>query len=106
MQNMTESPKFSSLCQSSYKKEFSLRYSYIISVMWLWMWRLGDKNPENYHLPCHILTWDPKFLAKNTQKGSFILQFSFKINMYNKMFQLCGFYLPETENFGKRKTFL
>ena len=25
MQNMTELPKFSSLCQNSYKKEFSLR---------------------------------------------------------------------------------
>ena len=104
MQNMTESSKFSSLCQGSYKKEFSLR-----SISY----QLCDFECEDWEIKTLKITiffaiyWSQatSFWPKKAQKGSFILQFSFKINQYNKMFQLCDFYLPETENLEKRKNF-
>ena len=73
--------------------------------MWLWMWKLGDKNLENYHLPCHILIWGSSFWPKIPKKEVLSCNFHSKSISTIKCFNYVTFTYQKLKTLKRERLF-
>ena len=69
------------------------------------MWKPGDKNLENYHLPCHILIWGSSFRPKIPKKEVLSCNFHSKSISTIKCFNYVTFTYQKLKTLKRERLF-